>query len=459
MICCRTAPPRLLPGLAWLVTLAAFGAVALAACGKKGPPLAPIVRVPARIETLTARRLGDIVSLQFRVPDRNQDGSSPADLGRLEVYGYTGDPGDLANFLKDGTLVATLPVRPPPEPEEETPPSEATKGKPAAPQPSRPAPAAERAAAVGFDQGAEVTVTEVLTPELIKPIVPRAAERKPAAPSRADVSPPLLGPPPGGPPGRVYLVVGYNRKGRRGPPSARVSVSVLAAPAPPQVPSLTYKEDRFVLSWTPPPTARRPIQAAGAPGLLPSSARFLEMTPASTYNVYEATRLRPVPTGGESTVPAPVLPVPLNPQPIAETMFEDLRFQFGVERCYVVRLVDTYGPNQLVESDASPMACVTPRDTFPPAAPRSLAAVASQGSISLIWEPNSESDLAGYLVLRGLAPSGPLDRITPTPIRETTYNDATARPGVRYVYVVVAVDTATPPNVSPPSNRVEETAR
>ncbi|MEY4636548.1 MAG: hypothetical protein RJA55_2346, partial [Acidobacteriota bacterium] len=29
----------------------------------------------------------------------------------------------------------------------------------------------------------------------------------------------------------------------------------------------------------------------------------------------------------------------------------------------------------------------------------------------------------------------------------------------RYVYVVVAVDRATPQNVSPQSNRVEETAR
>jgi hypothetical protein len=33
------------------------------------------------------------------------------------------------------------------------------------------------------------------------------------------------------------------------------------------------------------------------------------------------------------------------------------------------------------------------------------------------------------------------------------------KPGVRYVYVVVAVDTATPSNTSPQSARVEETAR
>jgi hypothetical protein len=32
-------------------------------------------------------------------------------------------------------------------------------------------------------------------------------------------------------------------------------------------------------------------------------------------------------------------------------------------------------------------------------------------------------------------------------------------PGTRYVYAVVAVDTADPPNASPPSDPVEETAR
>ena len=50
---------------------------------------------------------------------------------------------------------------------------------------------------------------------------------------------------------------------------------------------------------------------------------------------------------------------------------------------------------------ASAPACVTPADTFPPAPPKQLAAIAGAGVINLIWEPNSEADLAGYIVLRG----------------------------------------------------------
>ena len=62
--------------------------------------------------------------------------------------------------------------------------------------------------------------------------------------------------------------------------------------------------------------------------------------------------------------------------------------------------------------------CVTPRDQFAPAAPRGLAAVPTAGQISLIWDANTEKDLAGYLVLRGDAPDGPLAAITPAPIRK-----------------------------------------
>ena len=86
--------------------------------------------------------------------------------------------------------------------------------------------------------------------------------------------------------------------------------------------------------------------------------------------------------------------------------------------------------------------CTTPVDKFPPAAPKGLSAVAGTGVISLIWDANTEQDLAGYLVLRGEAPGDTLQPLMPAPIRETTFRDTTAKPGVRYVYAIVAVDVA-----------------
>ena len=62
---------------------------------------------------LKAKRVeGDIV-LQFKVPDVNTDGSGPADLERLEVYGHTGPLPAPADFLKYGTLVQSIEIKQP----------------------------------------------------------------------------------------------------------------------------------------------------------------------------------------------------------------------------------------------------------------------------------------------------------------------------------------------------------
>ena len=138
--------------------------------------------------------------------------------------------------------------------------------------------------------------------------------------------------------------------------------------------------------------------------------------------------------------------------------FTDPRIEFGQRRCYIVRTVRVAGAI-VVESAASAPVCLTLTDTFPPAAPTSLVSVPSEGAISLIWEPNTEKDLAGYIVLRGEAPDETLTPLTPVPIHETTYRDATVKAGVTYVYAVQAVDTAPAPNISAPSDKASEVAR
>jgi len=151
-------------------------------------------------------------------------------------------------------------------------------------------------------------------------------------------------------------------------------------------------------------------------------------------------------------------PVRLTDKPVTALTWTDPAIEFGVERCYDVRTVTTQGAVS-VESAPSPVACITPADTFPPPVPAALAAVAGEGAISLIWKGVDVPDLAGYLVMRGEASSGELTPLFESPLRESTYRDTTAKPGVRYVYAVVAIDQATPPNRSALSNRVEETAR
>src|SRR5205085_10046680 len=88
-----------------------------------------------------------------------------------------------------------------------------------------------------------------------------------------------------------------------------------------------------------------------------------------------------------------------------------------------------------IESEGSRPQCETLVDTFPPAAPTGLAAIAGEGVINLIWEPNTEKDLDGYIVLRAIAPSEALQPITPAPIKETALRDG-AQAGRQYIYAV-----------------------
>jgi hypothetical protein len=145
----------------------------------------------------------------------------------------------------------------------------------------------------------------------------------------------------------------------------------------------------------------------------------------------------------------------LTDKPLAAGPLVDKRIEWGAERCYVVRTVETV-ENLTLESEPSPPTCVTLVDTFPPAAPVGLTIVAAEGAVNLIWDPNHEADLAGYLVLRAIAPETSLLPLTPTPVVETTFQDMVPA-GARVTYAVEAVDKAG--NASPMSARAEEIAR
>jgi hypothetical protein len=232
-------------------------------------------------------------------------------------------------------------------------------------------------------------------------------------------------------------------------PSAEAKTATLETP-PPVVPGVPIVPVVPVAGADVPAANATPVKVE--PPVLPAKSVGFN-TQATTYHVFE------LKTDATDDDPLALkVPVSMTPAPLAKTEVAIPGVAFGVERCFIVRAVDAVS-GAIAQGAASPKACITPRDTFPPAVPKSLGAIAGAGVINLIWEANTEPDLAGYIVLRGEAPGDTLQAITPLPVRETTYRDTTVRPGVRYVYVVVAADTADPQNVSGQSNRVEETAR
>jgi hypothetical protein len=397
---------------------AVLAAVLVVSCGKKGPPLPPLVRLPAPPE-LRADRRGAAVELAVVVPAANADGTRPANISRVEVYALTGSPAFTeADLLKHGKRIASIEVKSPRDPNETV-------------KPGEPVEDVEPPSGSGLDQGARTTVPDRLDATALIPVDLGAGKPGPAVQTGPDG--PLLGPSTAVPL-RTYMSVGVNTSGRRGRFSNRVPVSLAPAPPAPSSPTLTYNETGITVAWT-------PSAAAGAPQnqdqLLPSRPLGPQRPPIG-YNVYDST--------------AGTL---LTTTPVTEPRYTDPRIAWGQERCYVVRAVERTAALS-VESEALEPRCVMLVDTFPPAAPKDLKAVSTEGVISLIWEASPESDLAGYIILRAQAPAQPITPVVSAPVLETSFNDA-VQAGVRFVYAVRAVDRAG--NASAPSNLVEETAR
>lgn len=476
------------------------------ACGRKGPPLAPLHLVPVAPANISVGRVGDEVHLRFDVPSTNMNGPGPVALDRIEVFAATVAAGAVRpanrDFLTTKYRVATIPIKPPPvegEAPPETPPDDkrpsagerttfvekltADTLQPVFTTMPKPPAAAAPAASPSAQPATPVAQPETPTapgaagatpvPEAAAPAAPGAAGVAPvpqpaatapgaaavtpveqpaaaAAPGAAGVEPvqvpgaaalpgvptPLpevpgsstagsaaIAPVPPLPPlpnypARLYAVRGVTKRGRPGAPSTRLELPLVAVPAPPPMPTATATETSIVLTW-PAPASEPPI----------------------AYNIYKVGNADPI-----------------NPAPVVQGKFERAGITFGTEECFTLRATVKVA-NVSIESTPSEPVCLTARDTFPPAAPKGFSIVAGNGTMNLGWDANTEPDLAGYLVLRAEAPSDMLQPLTPVPITATSYEDKTVKPGVRYVYAIVAVDNAKPPNRSAPSVRLEETAR
>jgi hypothetical protein len=403
------------------------------ACGKRGNPLPPLQRTPGAPGDFSIARFDDNVFVRMIAPTTNVDGAGPADVARVELYAITAprvptfdEPEELRTRA---TLVGSQVVRrplPPPPPVKE--------GLPPIPLPP-PGP--------GVDQGEVIALREVLSAET------RAAVMLPEPPGTraASLEAALIAPADGGAPQRYYYAVSVSPRGRYGPPTALVAVPLGPTSSAPSQPMITVEEQSATIRWKPSGDVRG--AAAPTPEGLLASRPILPGPPPTTYDVYEVPREQPA-------NPPPHAPTPLTKAPVGGLEFVQSGITLGTERCYVVRPVDILAGTH-VRGPASPVTCASFADTFAPVPPGTLQAVAVSGRINLIWLPSAAGDVVGYVVLRGEGPDATLTPLMKQPIAGTTYADESVRPGVAYVYAVVAVDKAG--NASTLSNRVEETAR
>jgi fibronectin type 3 domain-containing protein len=112
----------------------------------------------------------------------------------------------------------------------------------------------------------------------------------------------------------------------------------------------------------------------------------------------------------------------------------DKTAEYGKDYRYAVQSSTAEAQSEIAEM-AKPY---TPIDTFAPTIPQALAAVVGTQSVELVWDRDTESDLAGYRIYRD-AGSGQFERIGESH-DAPSFSDKTVEKGKRYRYAVTAYD-------------------
>lgn len=225
---------------------------------------------------------------------------------------------------------------------------------------------------------------------------------------------------------RGLVLAGRTRRGRRGPLSAARWLPAAADPIAPTDVHVAYDETALTVTWA----------AGGSPAGVTEDARYEDAR-------YVVERRR-----------APSDPVQASEPLTARTYSESPLW--GAAVCYTVRAVRLPSPGVRVSSAPSDTQCLTAIDTFAPASPDGLTAVAADGTVSLIWNASPSPDVVGYRVLRATAPSLTFEPVTTVSVPETTFHEA--RPvGTTVSYRVEAVDAAG--NRSAPTPAVTDVVR
>jgi hypothetical protein len=161
-------------------------------------------------------------------------------------------------------------------------------------------------------------------------------------------------------------------------------------------------------------------------------------------------------TGAPKTEHGPLAPVPepekqnLLVEPGGErgkTIDKTARFGESYQyRAQRVARVEVNGRTLELDGAFSAPVDIEVKDVFPPAVPTGLVAVATAGengagpAIDLSWQPDTDTDVTGYIVYRR-EENGEWQRVSAeTAIVEPAFHDAQVKAGHTYQYAVSAVD-------------------
>jgi hypothetical protein len=218
-----------------------------------------------------------------------------------------------------------------------------------------------------------------------------------------------------------YVVLAEDARRHVSPPSARLSVTVIAAPRAPTAVRATPGDREVRLEW------RAPAPGAGAPG--------------EERLVYQVLRA----DGPDAALEVVTVTAP------GATRFVDRDLENERSYVYAVRALRT-ARGTVARSEASERVTAAPVDSTPPQPPTELVAVPSQGAVRLVWLASPDRDVGRYIVYRAREGSA-LERVGSTASPGTTFTDRDV-PAGRWRYAVSAQDTSSRANESARSAEV-----
>lgn len=309
----------------------------LAACGKRGDPIAPVPVIPKATSDLAVTQRGDLVELSWSYPALTTSGASLPDVWRIVVYRYVeGLPAALSG--KDPRTAT---------------PGESDPGTPVA--------------IAQFKNVPEMTPEQFSKLKVRLDVLNATAIPTYTVGARvlySDHPPATTG---DGRPVRItYAVVTQSQSGTS-ELSNLASIVPLVAPNPPSALQAKATQEAVVLTWA------EPVKKEGAT--------------VAGYNVYR------FPAEGSIDE----LGSPVNTQPVTATTFNDTP-AYGSYR-YIVASVASAGP-PLVQSQPTASVLAEFKDLMPPAPPENVATLVEANAVRLVWDPVDAPDLAGYKVYR-----------------------------------------------------------